>query len=125
MNQLSWLLYFASVADNISITLAIVFFIVAAVAVASGVGVVACLADGADGGLVRAKCLAVLRKYSLIALVIMAVSTPIPSKETIYAIAVSEMGEKALATPLAGKATKALNAWLDRQIAGDVEKEDK
>lgn len=50
MNQLSWLLYFASVADNISITLAIVFFIVAAVAVASGVGVVACLADGADGG---------------------------------------------------------------------------
>ncbi len=40
-----------------------------------------------------------------------------PSKETVYAIAASEMGEELLKTPTAAKATKALDAWLDKQIA--------
>jgi hypothetical protein len=40
-----------------------------------------------------------------------------PSKTTIYGIAASQMGEQALKTPLAGKAGKALEAWLDKQIA--------
>lgn len=41
----------------------------------------------------------------------------IPSKETVYAIAASEMGEEVLKSQTAGKAMQALNAWLDRQIA--------
>jgi hypothetical protein len=45
------------------------------------------------------------------------IATVIPSKDTIYAIAASEMGERALQTPTADKAVQALNAWLDRQIA--------
>jgi hypothetical protein len=40
-----------------------------------------------------------------------------PSTETVYAIAASQMGEQALKTPLASKAGKALEAWLDKQIA--------
>jgi len=40
-----------------------------------------------------------------------------PSKETVYAIAASEMGERVIASETAGKAVQALNAWLDRQIA--------
>jgi hypothetical protein len=40
----------------------------------------------------------------------------IPSKETVYAIAASEMGENVLNTQTGDKAVKALNAWLDRQI---------
>lgn len=41
----------------------------------------------------------------------------LPGRDTVYAIAASEMGEQALKTPLAGKAEKALEAWLDHQIA--------
>lgn len=40
----------------------------------------------------------------------------IPSKDTVYAIAASELGERALQTPLVGKMGMALEAWLDRQI---------
>jgi hypothetical protein len=39
-----------------------------------------------------------------------------PSRNTLYAIAASEMGERALQTATASKAVQALNAWLDKQI---------
>lgn len=41
----------------------------------------------------------------------------VPSEETIYAIAASELGEEVISSPTAGKAMKALDAWLDRQIS--------
>jgi hypothetical protein len=44
------------------------------------------------------------------------ISCCLPSQTTMYAIAASQMGEQALKTPLAGKAGKALEAWLDKQI---------
>lgn len=47
----------------------------------------------------------------------------LPAKDTVLAIAASEMGERALNTPTAGKAFKALDAWLDKQI--DPPKEEK
>ena len=47
------------------------------------------------------------------------IATILPGRDTIYAIAASEMGEKALSTQTGGKAVKALNVWLDRQIEGD------
>lgn len=45
----------------------------------------------------------------------------LPSRETVLAIAASEMGERALQTPTATKAFKALDAWLDKQIAPATE----
>lgn len=39
-----------------------------------------------------------------------------PTRNTMYAIAASEMGEQALHTPTATKAFQALDAWLDKQI---------
>lgn len=44
----------------------------------------------------------------------------VPPKETIYAIAASEMGEELMKTPTATKAVKALDAWLDKQLAEQV-----
>lgn len=44
-----------------------------------------------------------------------------PSSGTIYAIAASEMGERVLTSETGGKAVQALDAWLDRQIAGKTE----
>lgn len=49
--------------------------------------------------------------------VCIAVAVFTPGRETLYAIAASEMGERALASETGGKAVQALNAWLDRQIA--------
>ena len=40
----------------------------------------------------------------------------IPSKETVYAIAASEMGEEVLNSGVGTRATKALEVWLDKQI---------
>lgn len=40
----------------------------------------------------------------------------LPTRDTVLAIAASEMGERALQTPTAGKAFKALDSWLDKQI---------
>ena len=40
-----------------------------------------------------------------------------PSSETMYAIAASQSGEQVLKTPLANKAEKALEVWLDKQAA--------
>ena len=45
----------------------------------------------------------------------------LPSKATMYAIAASETGEDVLNSETGGKAVKALNAWLDRQIAGEAQ----
>lgn len=46
------------------------------------------------------------------------VTAILPSKDTVYAIVASEYGEKLLHTQTAGKAEKALDAWLDKQSGG-------
>ncbi len=48
----------------------------------------------------------------------------VPSRETVYAIAASEMGEEVLNSETGGKAVSALNAWLDDQIDGDEAEEE-
>ncbi|OYU50870.1 MAG: hypothetical protein CFE27_14710 [Alphaproteobacteria bacterium PA1] len=53
---------------------------------------------------------------SLPVLAVMIVVTP--SRETVYAIAASEMTEQALKTPVASKAMQAVEKWIDRQLAG-------
>ena len=44
-------------------------------------------------------------------------TAPIPSKETIYMIAASEVGEEALATPEVAKIRMLINKYLDEQNA--------
>lgn len=117
MNQLSWLLYAADVASSINFAFAAVFIICLIVTVICFLGTFE--ADQQEWAW------PVFKRFGLYTFLFFLVAAPIPSKDTIYAIAVSEMGEQALATPLAGKATKALEAWLDKQIAGDDETEDK
>lgn len=122
MNQLSWLLYAADVVDKVNVTAAIVFVPTVLATIFAAVVSSAHVVDYDEEN--GSRWAGIAKRCGLTALCIALVTAPIPSKDTIYAIAVSEMGEQALATPLAGKATKALEAWLDKQIAGD-EKEDK
>lgn len=45
----------------------------------------------------------------------------VPSRDTIYAIAASEMGEEVIESETFNRATRALDAWLDRQIGDEQE----
>lgn len=122
MNQLSWLLYAADVVDSLNATAAIVFVSTVVATLFAAVLASAHVVDHEEEN--SRRWAGIAKRCGLTALCIALATAPIPSKDTIYAIAVSEMGEQALATPLAGKATKALEAWLGKQIAGD-EKEGK
>jgi hypothetical protein len=100
MNNLSLLIYFAGVCDSFSgfvfLTCFCVIFYSAFISIANE------------------KLFISNKFYLLIFLVIFNVF--LPSKETVYAIAVSEYGEDLLKSKAVGKAEKALESWLDKQI---------
>lgn len=118
MNELSWLIYAADVAGNLK-ALGCVGLIGGAI----GLGLFTlgkCIAhDTGYSDTPATPPLGVVYKKAVPFLIAFAVVTFIvPSSGTIYAIAASEMGEKVIASETGGKAVEALNAWLDRQIAG-------
>lgn len=116
MNSLSWLLYLADVSDSIDW-----FFTLCTGLTAPGFLIWASVGfDGSDQCWSEADW-ATWRKIGFRLLLPTAVlglllGSLIPEKETVYAIAASQMGEKVAKSQSAEKAMKALNAWLDRQI---------
>lgn len=114
MNNLSWLIYAANIAGNLQTAL-ILFLILGGFACT--MATVIALAEGGYEGLYAKRCSDGWK--AIAAASILAVFTP--TQNTIYAIAASEMAETALSTPTATKAMKALDAWLDRQIAPEKE----
>lgn len=134
MNELSWLIYLADVAgqaDGMAITgmiaaTAVACFCVISWGVYAAMAAMEAYSDDAE----REKCRAIAKgflrpvKLAGTVLVVSAVICALtPSKATLYAIAASEMGEQVLTSETGSKATQALNAWLDRQIAGAPKEE--
>lgn len=119
MNQLSWLIYLADVAgnlDNFFFTIMILSLIATGIWVVVG-SIAADDNEDADFWRVWRKVgWAVIAPSFFFGTILGSV---VPSKDTVYAIAASEMGERALQTPTADRAFRALNSWLDRQIAGE------
>lgn len=115
MNNLSWMIYAADVASGVGTLVAV------------GAGVSLCGAAGAAlFGFIEEQPAAVklagtALKFAIPAAILAAV---IPAPTTIYAIAASEMGEDVLNSETGGKAMQALDAWLDRQIAGNETEQD-
>lgn len=115
MNNLSILLYLADVAGNIgwifNMLFAISIFSVLVTLVVGGA-----MAEGTPSE----KDWKIWRRWliSSIGLFFSAslASALTPSKETVYAIAASETGEEVLNSGVETRATKALEAWLDKQI---------
>jgi hypothetical protein len=137
MNSLSWMIYAAELTGSAS---AFSTFLSCASGVAAGAATFAYVITDSkpivwsweDAGqkhqratTVNAQAKGLIRPALISMLAFGVAATLLPSKSTVYAIAASEMGEKALSTPTASKAIKALDAWLDRQIAGDTGTEDK
>ncbi len=130
MNQLSWLLYVGNVAGNLGMAL---FFIGLVMLVAS-VANFGIYYSNRENYINNVKYLGrqeVLPKFmfknifgpffAILTLLCWLIGTLCPSSETVYAIAASQMGEKALQSPVAIRATKALEIWLDKQISSTAE----
>lgn len=110
MNSLSWMIYAAGAVGNLS-------------QVAVLVAVFGSMLGGACFAFGKAQEVPQLamwgKRTAIIALVAAIIAIFTPTSNTIYAIAASEMGEEVLISETGGKAVEALNAWLDRQIAGE------
>ena len=109
MATVIWLLYLADVAQGLSVVL-------------GAGGVVALVICGSYYLISRDEYLGVdepksVRPIVIPALVAVSIAAILPSKTTIYAVAAVTAGDKALQTETGSKAVRALNAWLDKQIA--------
>lgn len=120
MNSLSWLIYLAHVCGNLGSSLN-AFLVITILLTAAFVIYGAFERDSAyrgderhtNGIATQAKAFRTGIPFVGLWLLLMVV---VPSQDTVYAIAASETGEEILNSDTGGKAVKALNAWLDRQI---------
>ena len=114
MNDLSWLLYLANVSGNIGVTMAFVLFVGGFITFCATIGFFASGAHEYEDD--RKPFIKGFKWLGVVMTVAAIVGVLTPSRNTVYAIAASEMGERVLETETAGKAFKALDAWLDRQL---------
>lgn len=107
MNDLSWFLYFADSAPRFGVAMQIL----------GGIGFVV----GAFWGAIRADSnlpAYIWKNVSLMvaAPILILLGTLIPSSNTMYAIAASELGEQVVTSDTGKKIASALEAWLDKQL---------
>lgn len=122
MNQLSWMIYWASVADGIGVVIGTIFF---GGMVASGLLAIGCAMWATErgwhkdeGGEWSPRSGLTLAAKAVVGILIFGVAASFfPSKNTLYAIAASQAGEQVVTSETGVKAMKALNAWLDKQAA--------
>lgn len=107
MNSLSLFLYFADVIPSVGVLLGFVgVFITAACALI-------CILYGMDDQTIPIKSITIALSCAFILFLITALT---PSKNTLYAIAASELGQKAVESELGGKALKAIEHWINDQV---------
>lgn len=110
MNNLSWLLLIGDIVQNISITISLLSFF--GLFGFLGLGFVRCLiGDSFEAGWPIAK----IGLWIFIPMII--VTTLIPSKQTIYMIAASEMGETVINSPETKKMFDLLKSKVEEQLA--------
>ncbi|CDO34890.1 hypothetical protein SPHV1_2140002 [Novosphingobium sp. KN65.2] len=134
MNNLSWMLYAADVSQSVSALLGMIAFFGFLAFVGLMVGWFSTYdqprifswEDQEKKTAAHEKIHNTLGGFAkvtaLVAVVCGITASVIPSRNTIYAIAASELGEDVLKSQTAGKALKALDAWLDKQIGEGGEK---
>lgn len=124
MNQLSWLIYLADVSGELGWIFGTIFVVSVIVFIISG----AFTPPLSSGSGVTEEQWSIWRKFlfgSLAAFFGSAfLGAIVPERETVYAIAASELGEEVVKSETAGKAMTALNNWLDAQISEEPKKEE-
>jgi len=109
MNKLSWLIYFAGIAESIFVVSFIGLLIIAFF---SGMAAIYNEAEKDYKNFIKKDPFAF--KYLFIFFVL--IFTFVPNKNTILAIAASEIGENAITQFKDSKYLKALDAWIDAQL---------
>lgn len=128
MNDLSWLLYWADVAPQVSTAVCIASFLMF---VFFGVFWLAAMFEAnwsryEKKDAVINKRLLRLGWFVWILPILWLASFFVPNdRETYYAIAASEVGEEVLKSPEVGKAREALNNWLDKQLKASKKEPEK
>lgn len=118
MNQLSWFVYLADVVTSAGTIIGIgtAFAIVGWL----GAWFVYALASEYEGEKRRAEMAANRNKVTRTAMIFIFIAVPflvfLPNKNTMYAIAASEMGEQLSKTEIANDAMKALHSWIKKQL---------
>lgn len=116
MNTVSWMIYWAGALGALNKTLVLTAFVGLFIVMGATAGRFAAESDNTND-----KGLLLFTKWypRIVAIWIFSIVGAIfvPSSETVYAMAASEVGEEIVNSETAGKAVQALNAWLDRQIA--------
>lgn len=123
MNQLSWLLYAADVASGLGGLAAFIAFLGCVALCASILFKIVCHADADFRNSFGTLCDRATWWSAGVFTVSVLVAVFTPSKDTLYAIAASEVGEQIVESPTANKAVQALNHWLDEQIEDDEDEE--
>lgn len=104
MNSLSWFLYFADCFSKTSYALVVIGII------GSILGMMVCVYFSIEEDEHS------FWKWMGVPLFCLFLSCLIPSKETMYAIAASEIGEEVIKSPVGQKSLKALEQWIDKQL---------
>lgn len=125
MNTLSWMLYGIDVVDNLNsiVSAAVAFSIIGIIG--SWVVERLCSIDEDDIGKLEKRFAACLKlnKMLVSALVVfVTISIFIPTKNTLYAIAASELGEKVATSEIGTDALKAVQTWIKNQITPEPKK---
>lgn len=119
MNALSWLLYFGNIAANFHV-LFIICGIICLPVTAIYVLVACASLDGPYVSDEHKKSVWVKAKKSLrlvwLAFAFWLLAAFMPSQDTMYAVAASQVSEQLLHSKTANLAEQALDAWLQRQI---------
>lgn len=140
MNSLSWLIYFASLSGSASSFLCFLAFIGAALLVVGTIlsvlwtdGNGSYLAEGQRDRKIkgyeemRQRGRSLVSRGFLMLLVFGGLATVLPSSNAVYAIAASEIGERVITDEtvkgIAADSTKALQAWIKRQIEPEAKKQ--
>jgi hypothetical protein len=113
MNDLSWMIYWADTFGKMSSAFGFAAFL--GVVPVGAITIMRFAAAGSEEEIART-AKAWFPKVVLIWALCLSVAIFTPSSQTVYAMAASEIGEEVITSPTAGKAMKALDAWLDRQI---------
>ncbi len=121
MNSLSWFLYLADIVGNIGVVCGIVIFVAGLASI--GFLFMTAVNGGAFASSKEKEYSAIGYKYFKRCLLVLLISASIgsllPNKNTMYAIAASEMGEEAVKSKIGQKSLQALEQWLDSQISKD------
>lgn len=119
MNDLSWLIYFADLSDNLGIVCAISAALVL-VGCVIGLGYGGVIKDetyksekGNERWLQGHRIQILFLKLTLLSALLLTLSALFPSKTTVYLIAASEAGETVVQTETARKAVDAIDRYLD------------